>query len=172
MLIDVAKTGIENVVDLVNTTNSTAFIDSDIEIGTPQAWEDTEGGNTRNTQLTLTAKEGSGYSGTVDVRYHRVDLVDLPGAVELSYTLTGGDTVEGILGAVANDLGVVVDDVELNIIEVPTVADGSTTTIEVSAVSDSLLYIGMASVTVFPNTTDLDEEVGVTDLNGFDTPES
>lgn len=170
MQIDIQKSAMDNVIDLINVTNGTNLTDAIIEIGAPVEWTDPEGQNTRNTELTVTAKPGSGYTGSVPVRFTRLDLANFPAAGTLEYTLTGTDTVGDILSAVATQLGVLEEAVELDIVEVPTVDEGETVTINILATVGSLLYVGQAPVTVFPNTTDLNNEVTQSDLNGFDEP--
>lgn len=172
MQIDIEKSALDNVIDLINATNGTSLTDAVIEIGAPAVWTDPEGLNTRNTELTVTAKAGSGYTGSVPVRFTRLDLAGFPGAGELEYALTGEDTVGDILSAIATQLGVLEEAVELDVEEVPTVEEGETTTITIRATGESLLYVGEASITVFPHTTDLNEEITESDLDGFDNPEA
>lgn len=170
MQIDIQKSALDNVIDLINITNGTSLTDAIVEIGTPSEWVDPEGLNTRNTELSVSAKAGSGYTGSVPVRFTRLDLTGFPSAGTLEYTLTGTDTVGDILSAVATQLGVLEEAVELDITEVPVVAEGATVTINILATVGSLLYVGQAPVTVFPNTTDLNDEVTQSDLDGFDEP--
>lgn len=73
-----------------NAVNGAALTPALLDFGLPTA----AGGASpaRNTDLTLTAKSGSGYSGSVTVHYNRVDLSTVPGT--RSTTFPKGDAVK------------------------------------------------------------------------------
>lgn len=171
MQIDLLESAAANVVALINDTNTTALTEAELTLGTPTTFATPAENGDRNTGLTVTSKAGSGYTGAVDVRYNRLDISTYTAATEgLEYQLAEGDTLGDILSTVATALGVVEEAVELDIVEVPTVADGESVTINIAATTDSLLYVGQAAVTVFPSTTPLSSEIVTGDLNGFDQP--
>lgn len=153
MLIDTSKKGAANLIDLINETNSTVLTDDDIALGVPAVFDDPEGTNDRNTEVVVSGKASSGFTGDVTVRYTRLDLANLPKAGGLQYTLTGSESVADMVTAIATKLDVAESAVELDVAEVPTVETGSTGTVNIKAIDDSLLYIGSTAVTVNPNET-------------------
>jgi hypothetical protein len=64
------------VIDLINNDNSSALTEALITFGLPTTTTGTS--PARNTQVTITAVAGSGYTGSVTVQYNRVDLSTLP----------------------------------------------------------------------------------------------
>jgi hypothetical protein len=170
MQIDLLKSAVANVLLLINATNTTAFTAAELSIGTPAVWVDPAELNTRNTQVTVTSLAGSGYSGSVIVRYTRLTLEHVRGVKVLDYTLLGDDTVAGIKAYVVAALGVVADQVELNISTVPVIPDGTESIeIQIQAIPGSLLYTGSTSVTTFPVGDDtLEELITNPELEGFD----
>lgn len=167
MFINTSKGELGNIVDLVNLTNDTTFTESDINLGPVSTYTDPEGINTRNTQIDVQAAGASPYTGSVTVRYNRVDLSTQTAATGLEYTLTGSETLADMLTAIATQLGVVEEGLELDVSEVPTVAAGETATINIVATTNSVLYIGQTPVTVNPS-MEMDSQVTNSDLDGFD----
>lgn len=181
MQIDLQKTAIANFLDLINSDNATSLTEAEVSIGVPAAWDDGNGGvdNDRNSIVTLSAVADSGYAGTVDIRYYRldVDVIATNGAMTLERTLTESSTVETVLAALATQLGVIAEEVELTddlgaaLTELPVIAEGETATVYVTAASDSLTYTGTVAATLSPFVdpdTQLDETVTTTDASGFD----
>lgn len=69
---DFKKTPVEIVFDLINEQNNTHLDPSLVELGLPTVT--TASGATYNTDVTVTAIEGSGYSGSVVLGYNRLDV--------------------------------------------------------------------------------------------------
>lgn len=177
MQIDTQKTAQNNLISIVNATNATALTAAEIQFGLPEVFNDPEGINTRNTQVLVSAVDGSPYTGAVTVRYNRLDLEGLQQArnvTELSYTLGAESSLQTILDAVVTQLDVVASDVELSISEMPVIAElEDFTVIQLVAKSDSLLYLGQVNVLVFkaPEVLDpLDGTITNPELDGFDQP--
>ncbi len=183
MQIDAQKTAIQNFLDLINFDNATALTEAEVSIGVPAAWDDGNGGatNDRNSIVTLSAVADSGYAGTVDIRYYRldVDVIKTNAAITLERTLTQSSTLTTVRDALATQLGVIADQVELQdelgaaLTELPTMAEGETATVYLGAIDGSLTYFGSTAATLSPYVdpdTQLDEEVTTTDASGFDYP--
>lgn len=172
MEIDLLKSAIQNVLDLINDVNESAFTTDDLTLGSAVAWTDPDGVNPRNTQLTVTATEASSYTGSVDVRYTRIDLADLLGDGAIDITLTGvDDTLESIRTAIADRLRVRADELVLSVTEVPAPGYGDSVEATVSVADGSLLYVGSVGFTVFPSDdveAPLSNGIPVVDLYGFD----
>lgn len=183
MQINSANSAVQNFLDLINADNGTSLTESEVSVGTPAAWDDGNGGvdNDRNSIVTLTAVVDSGYAGTVDVRYYRLDVdqIKTNGAITLERTLTESATLTTVRDALATQLGVIAAEVELQddqgtaLTEVPTIAEGETATVYLGAVAGSLTYTGLASATLNPYVApdqQIDEVVTTTDATGFDYP--
>jgi len=174
MQINLEKGAAKNVIDLINATNGSALTSAEIALGQPAEWTDPEGINTRNTSLTISAVPDSGYTGTVEVRYHRLDLASLASGKTLSYTKSDTSTLQTLLESVATQLGVVEEAVKLDVDAMPVVPEGNeSVTINIVSRTDSLLYVGMAPVTVYPMPPvdiNVNDEITTQDLDGFDEP--
>lgn len=76
---DYTKSAQQIIIDLVNNDNTLALTPALVTFGAPTAA--TVGGSiTRDTDLTLTAVAGSGYSGSQTIHYNRVNLANVPGS--------------------------------------------------------------------------------------------
>lgn len=76
---DFTKSAQQIIIDLVNNDNSLSLTPALVTFGAPT--HATVGGSiTRDTDLTLTAVAGSGYSGSATIHYNRVDLSTVPGS--------------------------------------------------------------------------------------------
>ena len=85
---DFTKSAQQIIIDLVNNDNTLALVPASVTFGVPTAA--TVGGSiVRDTDLTLTAVEGSGYTGSATIHYNRVDLSVVPGT--RSTTFPKGD---------------------------------------------------------------------------------
>lgn len=168
MEINVSNTGVKNVIDLINHTNTTTFTEEDISLGSPEGWTDPEEISGSDTRVTVTAIEGSGFEGTVDVTYTRIDLDVLRDGAAVIYEMGESPTLETILTGVASLLGVNEEDVELSIVDVPAVEED--VVIQLTAVAGSYLYSGQCDVTLSRQQDPLGGEIASTDLGGFSYP--
>lgn len=181
MQINLAKTAVKNLMDLVNNDNGTALTEAEVTFGLPATWDDGNGGadNDRNTQVTLSAVEGGGYTDTVDIRYYRLDIDVIRGAVVLERQLTETSTLTTLRDAMATTVGLIEDQVTITddagvpLDALPSIAEGETATVYLTALSDSYTYIGTCAVTLHPYIaeTPVGDEVQTTDASGFDYPE-
>jgi hypothetical protein len=78
MKLEANKTGLENLMDLIASANTEpVFISADLVTpGIPVAIDPSTNGG-ENTAITLSAKAGSGYSGSISVKYSRINLHDI-----------------------------------------------------------------------------------------------
>ena len=78
MKYDILKSGIENILALINADNGQELNLEQISIGEPAVFEDVTGVNPRNTEIVVSAQPGSGMVGSQTLRYTRLDLAGLP----------------------------------------------------------------------------------------------
>lgn len=180
MEINTSKSAVKNLIDLINLDNGTALTEAEIEFGAPAEYDDGNGGatNDRNTQVTVSAVVGGGYTDSVDVRYYRLDVDVLKGALVLERNLTETSTLTSVRDAMATQIGLIEDQVQLTdvagvaLTALPTIAEGETGTVYLTALPDSYTYIGTTAVTLYPYNPDtpVGDDITTTDLSGFDEP--
>lgn len=164
MNIDIAKSGFENVLALVNTANTLTLTATDVSIGTPSTITGTGG---RNTKVTLTALEAANYQGTVDVNYRRLKVIEATTGTDYSTTFNSGTTLALALTAIATKLNLREADVEWVETQMP--ATGANGTLTLRPKSGSLLYAGATqAITLVWTEPALSSVVTTTDLPGFD----
>jgi hypothetical protein len=146
--INPAKTGLQNLVDLMNQTAQVQFQGNEFTPGAPTVYTPTDVGDTRNTNVHLTAIAGQGFKGNTDVQFWRLAIGHTRAGARTSYNMATSDVV--ITGTK------------------PTA--GNTSTWHIAAITDSYLYTGTLDVTVtnISNLTVTADDVFPTDiLPGF-----
>lgn len=171
-----SKTPKEIVVDLINYDNVGANITPELVVlGLPTLAT----GETppANTDLEVTAAEGSGYSGSVVVQYNRLQLQDFIGArgivgglqlpvgdatmyadlideinVALGINLTVDDYIDGAIGAWAGE-------------------PNETKEITITVAADSLVFVGSLTLTLVAEDIPLNSVITTTLLTGLNLPE-
>lgn len=181
MQIDVAKTGLENILLLANTTNSRTLTAAEVDISAVTTWVDPEGTNTRNTEVTFAAKAGSAdYKGSQTLRYTRNTLAAIAAILPVGeFQSVEGSTLADVKAFAATAMGLAASDVEIVEAEMPTwddgTADGETAPLTLRAIDGSYLYTGTLTITVV-EPVDGRERMSTVfatqDLTGFDLPEA
>lgn len=171
MKYDILKSGLENVLALLNLDNSQAFTLEEISIGAAVDYTDELGVNTRNTEILVTSIDPSVALGSTTLRYTRIDLATkAPEGVTL--VLDGDDTLETVLTKVTTQLKLSPTEVEFATLEVlPELEPDVPVELSLSAVAGSYGYLGTVTVTVsLPPLPipDLDELLVTVDLGGFE----
>lgn len=175
MILDPLKSSIQNILDLMNADNGRALTMDQVAIGAPEVFEDPEGINTRNTQITVSAVEGSTeFKGSQTLRYSRLALATI-GAAVAEYQSDAETTLEAIKAAVVAQLGLIGDDVDFVETAMPVwgdeMIDGETAQLTLRAKADSHAYVGDLMVTVvepIDGRERMSEVYAVSDLSGFD----
>jgi len=165
MKINVAQTGAENILALVLDANpGLSLTAAQFTLGNPSVFV---GAGGRNTQVTLTAVEGEGKTGTKTIDYTRLNPVTGPNAAQavsgVQVALDATDVqikaqLVALFGAVAAD--VVVSGL---VLPVDADTDGE---IVFAAAANSLLYVGQTTVVLKAPVEDLSGIEG--QMNGFE----
>lgn len=143
---------------LLNEENNTAFNSSIVDLSAPSPMT-----GTRNTAITVTAKVASGYSGSVNLTYNRLDLtVFTDGNTE--FTLNGISTTEDLLPAINARFGL---QMAVTDIIVEAVVNGA---VNLKARSTSLVWVGNVDITIIQPDIELDTVIVDTELDGFEYP--
>lgn len=178
MIINLSRTAVQNVLALINAKNGLQLTTAEVTLGEPM---DFDGGleNERNTQVELAAVPGSGYVNSVMVRYWRLDLDVLKGVRVLAQTKNETSTVESVTDAVATQLDVIADQIELvdengDVLEALPVLGGTPAELTVRAKASSYTYLGSTTMTLNPipvTEEEMEDTVLERDLDGFEYPE-
>lgn len=136
--VDRTKSAEENTLGLINTGSTYAFTGTEFEYGTPTVYVP-QGAEVSNTELTLTAVEDSGFTGTKTVKYTRLALgATRPGARQ-NYTITGADTLATLKEAIATEHNLILD--QFNLTGTLPAQGAPAETFTLTAVADSLVYV-------------------------------
>jgi hypothetical protein len=147
--IDRTKSAAANLIALLNTGSTYAFTGSEYTIGVPSAQTPVDNTENTNSQVTLTAVDGSGFTGTKTVRYRRLAMGATKPGAKVAYTIGGTDTMQTIKTAIAVEHNLVESDFDITGV-IPAQGDPAAT-FAVTAIDGSVLYTGTFNVTVqFP----------------------
>lgn len=165
---DFSKSEQQILLDLVNYANGTAFTLNLVDITFSQ-------GTAGNAQVSVTAKAGSGYAGSVITDYRRLDIADFadiyyPEGIVLAQSegMLLSDYLPEINFAMGTALSPsIVIDVELG----PWAGEpNETKSIQLAINSSSLVYYGQVPVLIDGNDIPLDTVINNTILNGLFSP--
>lgn len=171
MKYDILKSGIENILALVNVDNAQEFTLEQISIGAPEVFEDETGVNPRNTQIVVSAQPDSGMVGSQTLRYNRLDLGGIP-VDPIEIQLGEATTLAEVKADVIGQLMVSDSEVEFTVAEIPAFEEGETSQVlTLQAIDGSYGYIGSVEITVLAYETqsvELSSQLPNQDLNGFE----
>lgn len=164
---DFTKTPAAILLDLINQSNGTSIPAPALTFGLPTAA--TGGSPTRDTDITVTAVNGSGYKGNRALHYNRVDLAVVPGS--RGATIVKGDAtkVSDLLADINALWGVNIGASDIVDADLPAFAGTANETHDVQLVAsaDALVFRGSVTITVKGDDLDLATVLTVTDLDGL-----
>jgi len=133
----------DKIIAQINIQNPSApypFSTSNIAFATPE--DDVEAG--WNTKLAVSAVEGGGYDGTVEVYYHRIDLSELGADIGLSSEapFTNQTFLDALNAVKATDILLT----DLETFTLPTQTTGVVLTVVLTALSTSLGWRGTNTI--------------------------
>ena len=168
MKINLARTGIQNILDLVKDANPLlSLTETQFTLSAPVI---AAGANGRNTEITLSAVAGQGKTGTKTVSYTRLDPVTGPneGAATTGVEVAADATAEAIKTQLVALFGILPAEVDVSGLVLPT--EGVDGSIEIVADADSVFYVGSTTVKLKlqAEEQDLGTEIGQANLNGFE----
>lgn len=169
MATDFTKNADQIIIDLINEANATALTPADITFSVPT---ETESGN-RNTAITITAVANSGYTGTRDLTYDRVDLAQVPGSRNKEFNIGSVTSVFGLLPAINAAYGINLTEADVEDTAMPTFEGTDPlekATLVITAKPGSLVYRGSVELVIDGNDVDLATLITVTELNGLNYP--
>jgi hypothetical protein len=174
--IDSTKSAINNLLALVNAANTgQTLLSSQVTAGSATA--QAADGQGRNTQVTLTAVAGQGYTGSQTYTYTRRGLNDSVVSPVDSYTATIGVTAAALVTALCTQLGLVASEIHLEDPANPGVAlsgalNAQQASLNLVSAAGSLLYVDASSQAIAMTwnepTVALATATPNTALSGFD----
>ncbi|MNE00904.1 hypothetical protein D3C80_933280 [compost metagenome] len=165
MKVNVAKSAIQNILDLVNGANvGQVLTTAQVTVGNPSAVAGTAG---RNTEVTLTAI--ADYTGTQTYAYTRRSIATdaVASTAPAKVDTLVDDTEAEAVAKVVTALGLVAGEFDISAYTAPVdeSTDGSVT---LTAKATSLLYTGVRVVVLSLQDVSLATATPVTDLDGFE----
>lgn len=144
--IDRSKTADQNILALILTASTYAWTGSEFTVGPAVSQTPADPQEKSNSQITMTAVDGSGFTGTKTLRYARLALgATRPGA-KVAYQIGASDTQATLKAAIAVEHNLVLSDFD---IAGSLPAQGAPAeTFTVTATATSKLYTGTFNVTV------------------------
>jgi hypothetical protein len=140
-----SQTAEQNFVGLINTGTQLTFTGAEFTRGTPSVYTP-ESPDTSNTEITLTAVSGSGFTGTKTIRYRRLELGHTKTAAATEFSVLAEDDRASMKQKIATEHNLILSEFDL-VGTIPAPGDDdSECTIE--AVTNSIIYFGTYSVTL------------------------
>lgn len=168
---DLTKLPKQVMIDLINTDNGSSLTDTLLDFGLPTAA--TGQSPARNTELTVSAKAGSGYTGSVVVTYNRLGLTtDILTPSGKDATFIAGDAlkIKDIIPELNALLNINLTDDDYIDGDLPTFVGGipnETLDVVVVANANSLCYTGSLTFHLKSDEIELSSVITITQLNGL-----
>lgn len=178
MLLNPAKSALENLFDLFNGQNSQTYTSADLDVSAVSVREPDEE-NARNSTVTITAKAGSEVvKGSQTFTFTRLDVAQIATVKALGeYQSAEGDDLASVKAWVVGQLGLIPAEVDFVETVFPTFSDeeneAETAVLTLKAKDGSYAYLGQVSVTVVEpadGRVRLSEAYASKDLDGFEYP--
>ena len=159
------------VLDLINADNAAALTLSVIDLGLPVAAIE---GAPRNTSITVTAKAGSGYSGSQTLNYNRLQLSVFAAGKDLTFSVGNATTLNDLIDEINALLGInLVEGDDFADVAIPPFQGGipnETVQVTLTATAESPAYLGSLQINVRSEDLALTDVLTVTDLDGLNAP--
>lgn len=163
---DFTKAAQQILLDQINEDNGSSLTPALVTFGAVAV----DNGGVRNSKINAAANQGSGYSGSVDFLYNRVDVATIPGARPTVFQVGDATHLSDLIDEIntAYQLALTVDDyIDVLIPAFPGTAPHETQTIDLVAKGTSLIYLGTLTLTIDANDIPLSSVITTTTLNGL-----
>lgn len=160
-----AQANLLALINISNTANSLALTEAQVTISVPVPR--TSDSDTRNTKVTISPVTGQGFAGpAVPLTYNRRQLNENVIAPPTSLNVRATTTMAQFKTAVAVAWGLV--ETEFTVEGTLPVADNTTSIMTLTAIANSLLFIGSKTITASRSEPALASVLLVTNQSGFD----
>lgn len=161
---------LDAILGAINTANGLSLVESQYTFGTPAPWTDSTGVNTlNNTEISVTAIEPtSPYQGSVNVQYTRLNLADVPTLIPTPIRANGLLTTVDLANWMTSFYGLNLGSADVQS-DTLSLTDGAGSVV-LTALADSLGWIGTVTLDVELGNFDLATEATTTTLPGLMYP--
>lgn len=152
--------------DQINEDNSRSFTTALLTFNAAAA----DSSGAKNTKVTATAANGSGYTGTRDIFYNRVDLSTVPGSRGVTFQVGDAVNLSDLLPEINTLYGLAMttaDFTDAAIPAFPGVAPHETQTINMVATDAAVLWSGTLTLTIDANDMSLATAIPNNTLSGL-----
>lgn len=165
--LDFTKAPDQVLLDQINHDNTSTLTLAQISYGIPTVATGTN--PNPDTEITVSAQAGSGYSGNVIVGYNRVQLSTIPGARATVFPIGAAANISDIVPAVntAYQINLTSADYTDGPLPVFTGTPNEEHAFQIAATADSVVYEGVMSLTVQANDIPLSTVITTTSLTGL-----
>lgn len=163
---DFTKSDVQILIDQINEDNTSALTTALVSFGAVAI----DGGGIRNSNITATAAGGSGYTGSVQFKYNRVDLASVPGSRSTTFQVGNSVNLSDLIDEVnvAYQLNLTAADfIDIPIPAFPGTQPHETQNINLAAKATSLIFRGTLVLTIDANDVPLSSVITTTTLNGL-----
>lgn len=171
---DFTKDARSIITDLINFDNPDLQLPADmVDYSNPIPMT----GNYRNTDLTVTPRPGSGYTGSTNVFYDRLDItafaLTVNGMEDIVFDALEHSRLSHLIPQLNLLLGINLTDADYVDIDLPSFNDipNEELSVTVAIRPSSLIYIGNLTIKIKANPIMLNEVVAITYLTGLQYPE-
>lgn len=165
--LDFTKNPNQILLDQINNDNTSALTLAQISYGLPTAA--TGPTPPADTTITVISADGSGFTGSVNINYNRVDLSTIPGTRSTTFTLGDAVNVSDLIPEIntAYQINLTASDYEDAVLPTFTGTPDEMHDFQVAANADSVVYEGTVTLTVQGNDIPLSSVITTQTLTGL-----
>lgn len=163
---DLTKLPKQIIIDMVNAKSQFALTPDLIDFGLPVAGAQ---GDAKNTTLTLTAKTGSGYKNAKTIKYNRLDFATIVATANSTFTKGDATKLSDLIPEInaRYNLNIQAEDYEDVTLPEFTGTPNEEHKVNLTALADSLIFIGVAEITIHGNDLDLATVITDDEMDGL-----
>lgn len=165
---DFKQTDEQIIMGLINNDNGTAFTAAQIIFGEAVSTGNTE--NDLETNMVVTAASGSGYTGSVTVKYNRVGLGFMADLAPDWVIVTDEAQSTDLIALLNEKFGINLQETDIVDEELPVLLPDAPEQFVLQAAAESKIFAGEVSLTLAAPTEPLSSVLTITDLDGLYAP--
>lgn len=163
---DLTKLPKQIIIDMVNAKSRFALTPELVTFGLPTAAAQ---GETKNTTLTLTAASGSGYKNAKTIKYNRLSFADILATASTTFTKGDATKLSDLIPEInaRYKLNIQAEDYEDVTLPEFTGTPNEEHKVNLTALADSLIFIGVGEITIHGNDLDLNDTITDDEMDGL-----
>lgn len=153
------------IVSMINAANVKQWAFNELVLGAPALVT----GETWNTSILVSPANGQPYTGSVEVHYNRVALLDIVNSGSTDFDLDSGYvTIGDLVPALRSRFNARLDTSDLVDDNLPVPDEDGVIHVTLQATPTSLLWRGTLAITLTPVVVPIDEVITVVELDGLE----